>query len=335
MGGCASVDKLPTEAGDIPHVVDVQVLDRPMDLAASNVTLTLGVSAPQVTWSAVLATAQTKALEALDGFPDKARTDVEALLAGMRDDLSGTARDSFSNARSAENWDALLQAHWGSSSKLTELVSGWLGAGQGKLLVNDDVLAGRLLPNVETNDPEDADLLLDTVVGFPAAEAGFVNPADVSWSAGPDDTVVLSTHVYFFSSTLLTRLAEADVLTAYPGATSVGAALATALDCPALGSKLAAAGDDEQLAFTGCDAGCLTALCESALGAVWQRARAATAAAPVQIDVAATAKGRVGDAAELAGMKGSWVGQLISGDGAAAITTGGLLEAAAPPLDAP
>ena len=130
MGGCATVDKLPTEAGDTPHVVDVQVLDRPMDLVASNVTLTLGVSAPEATWSAVLATARTKALEALDGFPDKTRTDVEALLAGMRDDLSGTARDSFSNARSAENWDALLQAHWGSSSKLTELVNGWLGAGQ-------------------------------------------------------------------------------------------------------------------------------------------------------------------------------------------------------------
>jgi hypothetical protein len=331
MGGCASVNQLPTDAGDAPHVVDVQVLDRPIDLAASNVTLTLGVAAPEATWNAVLATARTKALEALDGFPDKTRTDVEALLAGMRDDLSGTARDSFSNARSAENWDALLQAHWGSSTKLTELVSGWLSAGQGKLLVSDDVLSGRLVPNVETSKPEDADLVLDTVVGLPAAEAGFVNPADVSWSAGPDDTIVLSTHVYFFSSQLLTRLAEADVLTAYPGANSVGAALATALDCPGLGTQLASAGNDSQLGFAGCDADCLSALCQSALANVWQRARQATAAAPVQIDVAATAEGWVGDSAELAGMKGSWVGQLLS-DGAAAVTTGGVLEAALPPL---
>jgi hypothetical protein len=334
MGGCASVEKLPTEATDTPHVVDVQVLDRPVDLAASNVALTLGVAAPEATWSAVMATARSKAIEALDGFPDKARTDVEALLAGMRDDLSGAARDSFSNARSAENWDALLQAHWGSSTKLTELVSGWLDAAQSKLLVTDDVFAGRLLPNVETNKPDDADLLLDSVVGFPAAEAGFVSPADVSWSAGPDDTIVLSTHVYFFSSTLLTRLAEPDVLDAYPGAASVGAALATALDCSALGSELASAGNDPQLAFAGCDAGCLTALCRSALDNVWQRARQATAAAPVQIDVAATGEGRVGDSAELAGIKGNWVGQLISGDGVAPITTGGLLEAAEPPLDA-
>jgi hypothetical protein len=334
MGGCASVDKLPTEATDTPHVVDVQVLDRPVDLPASNLALTLGVAAPEATWNAVLASARTKALEGLDGFPDKARTDVETLLAGMRDDLSGAARDNFSNARSAEDWDALLQARWGSSTKLTELVSGWLSAAPSKLLVTDEVFAGRLLPNAETNQADDADLLLDSVVDIPAAEAGFVSPADVSWSAGPDDTIVLSTHLYFFSSTLLTRLAEPDVLDAYPDADSVGAALATALDCSALGNELASAGNDPQLAFSGCDADCLTALCRSALDTVWQRARQATAAAPVQIDVAATGKGWVGDSAELAGMKGNWVGQLLSGDSEAPITTGGLLEAAAPPLDA-
>jgi hypothetical protein len=334
MGGCASVDKLPTDARDTPHVVEVQVLDRPVDLAASKVALTLGVADPEATWSAVLANARTKALEGLDGFPDKARTDVETLLAGMRDDLSGAARDNFSNARSAEDWDALLQARWGSSTKLTELVSGWLTAAPSKLLVTDEVFAGRLLPNAETNKADDADLLLDSVVGLPAAEAGFVSPADVSWSAGPDDTIVLSTHLYFFSSTLLTRLAEPDALAAYPGAGSVGAALATALDCAALGNDLASAGNDPQLAFSGCGADCLTTLCRSALDTVWQRARQATAAAPVQIDIAATGVGRVGDSAELAGIKGNWVGQVLGGDGEAPISTGGLLEGAEPPLDA-
>lgn len=334
MGGCATVDMLPPEASDTPRVVDVQVLDRPIDLAASNVSVTLGVAEPEATWSAVLGDAHVKALAALDGFPDKERTDVDTLLAGMRDELSGSARDSFSNARSAESWDALVGQRWGSATKLTDLVGSWLTAGKAKLLVTDNVFAGRLLPNVETGKPDDADLLFDGIVGIPPAEAGFVSPADVSWSAGPDDTILLSTHFYFFSSTLLTRLAQTDVLLAYPGAGSVGAALATALDCSALGAELAGAGTDPQLAFSGCDANCLTSLCTNALENVWQRARNATAVTPVAIDVAATGEGRVGDSAELAGIKGNWVGQLVNGE-AVPTTTGGLLEAGELPLDQP
>ena len=333
MGGCATVEMLPPEASDTPRVVDVQVLDRPVDLAASNVSLTLGVADPQATWSAVLGDAQSKALAALDGFPDKERADVDTLLAGMRDELSGSARDSFSSARSAESWDTLVGQHWGSATKLTDLINGWLTAGKAKLLVTDNVFAGRLMPNVETGKPDDADLQFDGIVGIPPAEAGFVSPADVSWSAGPDDTILLSTHFYFFSSTLLTRLAQTDVLLASPGAGSMGAALATALDCSALGNELAAAGTDPQLAFSGCNADCLSALCTSALETVWLRARNATAVTPVTIDVAASGEGRVGDSAELAGIKGNWVGQLVSDDAAVPTTTGGLLEAGELPLE--
>lgn len=334
MGGCATVDMLPLEAADTPHVVDVQVLDRPVDLAASNVSLSLGVTDPEATWDALLGGANGKALDALDGFPDKARTDVETLLVGMRDALSGTARDKFSSARTAEDWDGLVQAHWGSSTKLTDLVRAWLTAGKAKLMVSEDVLTGRLIPNVESAKPDDADLLLDSIAGIPAEEAGFVSPADVSWNAGPDDMIVLSTHVYFFSSTLATRLAETDVLASYTGATSVSGALAEALDCSALGGELSAAGNDPLLAFSGCAADCLTALCESALEVVWQRAREATGVTPVDIHVAATGKGWVGDAAELAGVTGNWVGQIVNGEEPPTMT-GGLLTAAEPPLDAP
>jgi hypothetical protein len=111
----------------------------------------------------------------------------------------------------------------------------------------------------------------------------------------------------------------------------VGAALSTELSCAEIGSALAGAGSDTDQAYAGCDGACVSALCSTALVAIWQRAR--DAAAPMQLGIAASGQGFVADEAELSGMSGSWVGQLI--DGADELPTGGALIGGQPPLSAP
>lgn len=326
MGGCQTIEMLPPEAAEAPTVVSVGVLDRPIDLAASNLSLSLGLAEPGASWAKLTSAASAAVLTGLHG--STSLNDVDALLDAMQGLLKGTPQQSFQNARLSENWDNLVQARWASSTKLTDLVQGWLAAGASKLIAGDKVFAGQL----GATDAKTATLSLDTVAGIDAARAGFATDAQVSWSAGPDDTVVLSTHIYFFSSQLVTALSEPDVLAAHDSE-DVGEALATELACSTLGSDLATAGNDALLAYAGCDASCLSELCSAALAVIWQRGRDATALSPVQLSVSAAGAGRVGEHAELAGVSGSWVGKLITDD--AEDPTGGTLTAAEPPLDAP
>jgi hypothetical protein len=326
MGGCQTIEMLPPEAAETSTVVSVGVLDRPVDLASSALSLSLGLTEPGASWAKLTSAASAAVSSGLHG--STSLNDVDALLDAMQGSLKGTSQQSFQNARLSENWDGLVQARWASSTRLTDLVAGWLEAGTGKLIAGDKVFVGQL----GATDAETAKLSLDTVAGIDAARAGFVTDAQVSWSAGPDDTVVLSTHIYFFSSQLVTALSEPAVLAAHDSE-SVGEALATELACSTLGSDLAAAGNDALLAYAGCDAACLSELCGAALAVIWQRGRDATALSPVQLSVTAAGAGRVGEHAELAGVSGSWVGKLITDD--AEDPTGGTLTAAEPPLDAP
>jgi hypothetical protein len=326
MGGCQSLDSLPLEAAAAPTVVSVGVLDRPIDLTVSDLSLSLGLTETGAPWSELLSTAREAATTGLHGTASL--NDVDALLDAMQAKLAGSDQQSFQNARLSEDWDGLVQARWASTTKLTDLVGGWLAQGTGQLAAGDKVFVGQL----NATDAETATLSLATVAGVAADRAGFITDAQVSWSAGADDTVLLGTHLYFFSSQLLTALAEPEVLADHD-VESAGDALAGELQCAELGSDLAAAGSDALLAFAGCNAGCMSELCSTALATIWQRARDATALSPVQLSVSAAGAGRVGEHAELAGVSGTWVGRLIRDD--AEKTTGGTLTAAEPPLDAP
>jgi hypothetical protein len=325
MGGCQTVEMLPPEAAQARTLVSVGVLDRPMDLTASTLSLSLGLSEPGPSWAKLTSAAGVAVSGALLG--ETSLDDVDALLDAMQSSLKGTPLQNFQNARLDESWDSLVQARWGSSTKLTDLVSGWLEAGSSKLTAGEQVFVGQL----SAVDADSAKLSLDTVAGIAAAHAGFGTDAQVSWSAGSDDTVVLSTNIYFFSSQLLTALSEPDVL-AQHDVDSMPEALAAELACAALGSDLAGAGSDPLLAYPGCSASCVSELCAGALETIWQRGRDATALSPVQLSVTAAGAGRVGEHAELAGVSGTWVGKLITDD--AQDATGGVLTAAEPPLEA-
>jgi hypothetical protein len=324
VGGCASVEKVAPSPADQPVVVQVTVLDRPIDLGASPLSVSFSANADETTWTTLLESSASAALQAL---PGTSTDDVDALLDAMRE-ASGDSRQLFETTRKAENWDNLVRLQWGASAatKLRDICAAWLAAGRQKFAVSDHLFTGTLAPIVQPDDPLDqrhADFTLLSAGGLDGARSGFVDRAQVSWSASADDTLVLATDLYFVESRFAEALGEAAALIAQEGteATSAGALLGEVLDCPALGDALATAGDDSDLGYAACDADCLTDLCRKAAVTIWQRGGDAGGLTPARLSITATGAARVGDAAEVVGVSGSWLGEL-SADGTSRTTSG-------------
>ncbi len=323
MGGCSTLESLRAEAADTPQVVEVTVLERPIDLSASTLSLSLGVTEEASSWQTL---AQATSVAVVAAIRGGGSTDSGAVLDAMGVGLADDERQLLEDARGAEGWDARVVAQWGADSRLYDTVSRWLAAGSAKLAPSDAFLLGRLAPS----SSKIAYLSLDTVAGVEAEAAGFISPSRVSWSAGADDTVVISGELYFVASRLVTSLAEQEALSTAEADSDFVSTLSAALECAALGSSLAALGDDPLLAYEDCDGVCLAQLCEESLSRLWQRGQLSTATDPARLSVAASGSGRVGDGAELAGIIGTWVGKLSTSE--SLLSTSGTLTAAEPPL---
>ena len=329
VGGCASLEKVPPGPADKPQIVQVTVLDRPIDLSASPLTVSFGLTEPEATWNSLLQTSSDALLQAL---PGTSTDDVDALLDAMRE-ASQSSLQLFENARAAEHWDDLLRSYWGATAatKLHDVCAGWLAAGRQKFGSSDHLFTGTLTAISQPGSPLDqrsADLKLLTAAGLEGDKSGFVARARVSWSASSDDTLLLATDLYFVESQFVAALAQAAALEARTDPSNAPALLATTLDCPAVAAALSAAGPDARLAYEGCGVGCLTSLCQSGVAAIWQRGADATGLAPAHLSITATGATRVGDAAEVVGVSGSWLGALTTND--VAHDTGGVLTGIAP-----
>lgn len=331
VGGCASVEKVPPGPENKPQIVEVTVLDRPIDLGSSPLAVSFGAAVPETTWSGLLEASQTGMLQAMLGT---STDDVDAVLDAMRE-ASGSALQSFETTRKAEGWDDLLRAHWGNNAatKLRDTTATWLLAGRQTFDASSRLFTGTLTPIPQPGDPLDqrsADFTLLSVAGLAGVNSGFVDRAKVSWSASSGDTLVIGTDLYFIQSRFAAALAEAaargQVEAADPP--SGPALLAEALDCAGLGAALVAAGTSSGVAYDDCDADCLTSLCQTGVAAIWTRAGEATGLAPARLSLTATGTARVGDAAEVVGVSGTWIGALTTAETDTA--TGGLLTGVAP-----
>jgi hypothetical protein len=330
VSGCVSIEKVPPGPADKPQIIYVTVLDRPVDLGSSPLAVSFGTTLPETTWSSLLETSADTVLQAMRGT---STDDVDTLLDAMRE-ASHSSLQLFENARKAESWDDLLRARWGATaaSKLHDTCAGWLAAGRQKFSASEHLFTGTLDPIVQLDDPLDqrsADFTLLSVAGLDGAKSGFVDRAQVSWSASSDDTVSIGTDLYLVQSRLAAALAEAAALEGND-ATSAADLLATILDCSGLSRALTASGPDTGLAYDACDADCLTSLCESGVAAIWQRGGDATALLPARLGITATGAARVGDAAEVVGVSGTWIGALTTGAGGSPATTSGALTGVMP-----
>ncbi len=329
VGGCASIEGVPPGPDTNPQVVPVMVLNRPIDLGVSSLAISFGLPAAESSWNDSLTAAGDDVLHAL---PGTSVDDVDALLDAMRDG-SGNSRQALESARQAEGWDNLLRAHWGqnAATKVHDLVAGWLVAGRQRFRDSEHLFTGLLTPIQPPEgalEPLGADFTLLSVAGLDGAKSGFVDRAQVSWSASPADAVFFGTDLYFVQSQLAEALAEAAALEQSTDADAAAPLLAETLDCKAIGDLLTTAGVSDQIAYDACDSACLVRLCESAVAAIWRRGGDATGLSPARLSVTATGEAYVGDAAELAGVKGTWIGELHGM--AQTRTTGGALSAAVP-----
>ncbi|RYZ02905.1 MAG: hypothetical protein EOO73_29735 [Myxococcales bacterium] len=328
IGGCTTVESLPPGPVTSPQVVVVSLLNRPIDLSASYLTLSFGLDDAGGGWQSLLTEAGERAQSALLG---SSADDVDAILDAMRE-ASGDSRQAFENARTAELWDDALRARWGAgaATKVRDLLGSWLVAGRARFAAAEPTFRGSLspLPQSTTSDASAARLELSTVASVSAATAGFAQSAQVSWSASPDDTVALATDLYFVRSRLATALAEGAALDASPSAANAASALAEALDCSGIAVGLAQAGVDTAVGYGTCTADCLAELCEGALTALWSRAGDAEGLTPTRLSFTATGKAYVGDDAEIAGLTGAWIGELEGGG--TKVATRGPVTAATP-----
>lgn len=331
VGGCTSVEKVAPAPADEPQIVKVNVLYRPIDLGASPLTVTFGANVPNNSWSSLLETSGGAVLQGLQGT---STDDVDALLDAMRE-ASGSSRQIFETTRQAEAWDDVLRSHWGGSAatKLRDTVAVWLAAGRQKFSLSDHLFTGTLTPISQPADPLDqrsADFRLLQVAGLDGVRSGFVDRAQVSWSAGSDDTLHIGTDLYLVQSRLAEALAESAALEGVDeaDATSAAGLLAKTLDCAGFADALAAAGPSAELAYDACDSACLMSLCEAGIAAIWRRGGDATGLSPARLRITATGAARVGDLAEVVGVSGSWLGSLTTADGES--TTSGVLTAIAP-----
>ena len=322
LGGCASVAALPP--GPTEQVVEVAVLNRPIDLSAASLSLSLGLAAPETTWSGLLTATEGTVLSALSGT---STDDIDTLLDAMRD-TSGDDRQAFEATRKAEAWDDLVKAQWGVSapSRLRDLVKTWLADSRQAFNANQPLLLeGTIEPGGAGQPSAHLDLL--KAAGLDPKRAGFASPSLVSWSANPDDSVTIGTDVYVVASQFATALAEVSAVADSSSAETAVEALDEAVDCSAVATLLVSAGVEGSLAYGACDADCLESTCQQALNLIWLRGSGATGLAPARLIVTATGNAHVGDAAEVAGMGGSWLGELGGPDGTQ--STGGPLTATA------
>lgn len=331
-GGCTTVDQLPPGPPESPQIVEVTVLNRPIDLGSSSLSVSLGLEPTDKAWSDALAAAGVELQAAMLG---SSADDAEALLDAMRN-ASGDSAQAFQDASDLEDWPALVRSRWGqnSASRLRDRVGGWLNAGRQSFVTAASPFAGSLTPlrqPKEVDAPSSALLTLRTVAGLDAARAGFVDAAQTTWSASADDTLVLSTDIYFARTKLIAALAEAAALARAESEgvelESGAAALAAALDCDALGATLAGAGVDTTLAYATCDAACLTETCERAARLLWTRGAESSGVDYTRLSLTATGGANVGDEAEVTGFAGTWLGELRDDRGKA--STSGVIAASA------
>jgi len=319
LGGCASVASLSPGKR---VAVEVPVLNRPIDLAASKLSIKLSLDPSHVAWDDLLTSASDRLLQTLSGT---SQDDVDTVLDAMRQ-ASGDAAQAFESAREVEQWDVLLAQHWGSAAKheLRDTVRAWLAQGQKAFSLAPQLLEGNIVPDAASSTS--AHLSLTSVAGVAAEHSGFTTPTLLTWSASADDNVTMATTFYGVASQLVAALAEEQAVAQADAPRDAPSALAVVLDCAGSAATLAATGASPTEAYAGCDSDCMTALCRAGLQLMWARGAAATGLTPARLTVSATAKAFVGDAANVAGMTGQWLGQLTR-DGSSAKTMGALIGA--------
>ncbi len=320
IGGC--VDEPALDESDGNQLL-VYASDRPLNLGATRLDLGFGPSDVRPSFSKLMKSSEAEAEGALVG---NSANDVQLLLDAMRDATTAASRDAFSAARLARGWEAALTSAFGSraASRLRDPVERWLNAGVASFSA-PDTFFGQLSAEAGA-----AQFNLVSVAHVAPGDAGLPSSFQSSWSSDSSDTLLLGSELSWVPSRLVTALAVAPALLEFPSQTSLEGALAQSVDCTLVSKTLLLHGTTPgAIVYGNCDAACALAACSSAISALWRRASDASAGSVARLGVTAAGAAEVGDAGEVTGLKGSWVGELALGDESAPVS--GALSAIASP----
>lgn len=302
MWGCADVADL--KAGEA-HDVTIAVKDGPVDLAASELDLTLTFTpTPEV--GAILAATTSRVLAAFLPESAEAATLLDAMIEAAPPDLQAPLEAE----RAAAVWDEAVAQHLsGLPATPRDVCLGWAEAG---LALTPAEITATLegVPGV----PGKAWMQITTLGGVTADDAGVPPTAhQMSWSAEPGDLLRLDGTVYWIPSRYVGAVAWQAALAEQPGAGSMGEALASATSCDALAAAL--------VGVAGCDEACLTSLCAAALDARWSLGLDASALAGLPGSVALSASGPavVDERALPISWSAAWLGAISDGETAATV----------------
>ncbi len=295
--GCVDVDAL---APDAVRDVTVGLYDIPLVVSSIDLQarFTYDLSTQdRAALTSMLGSASTSALAAF--FPD---LEPKRLLDAMADATSSpTEKNLFLTKRSQAGWDATasswLTAH---PPSMQTRAMGWLNAVIPKV-------PGDLHGHLTGTGQDKATFAPETIGGLDATTIATVK-APFTVVADTDDTLKLTGSVILWPSRLLTVAANVEAGGDFPPATTVPAALATAIDCAGFGAALASNG----YAFGTCDGACVTALCKKALSDRWELAAGTSEklAAKLDFQFTASAATQFDDLAVPVSYTGSWLGQL-------------------------
>ena len=304
VSGCVDLSAL---AENDDNTVLVYASDRPLNLADTSLALGFGPSDSRPGFDKLMSSSATVVESALLG---DSKNDVAALLDAMHDVTPSLERDAFGAARTQHDWDSVLEGAFGKSAarRVRDPAQRWVSAGL-RAFDTADALSGRL-----SALGSGALFQLMSVAQLSPANAGFSTAFPGTWSADSSDVLLLGTDLTWVPSRLVTALAIAPALLEVPSESTLEAALAASVDCALVGKVLLAYGASPGTAIhSTCDEACATNTCVGAVAALWKRARSASGSAVAALSVTATGVAQVGDRAEIIGLHGSWVGQLVIG----------------------
>lgn len=296
--GCADTTDLKAD-GTLD--VKVTIVDRPIDLGAADLDLSLTYQPDAGDYGALLAGA-THLLR--DTFLPEGSAEAGLVLAAMGAAAPTAQASAFSAARSLQGWDALASTHFaGLGKSLRERTTSWIASG---LSLQAPTIKAHL--GAKADAPGVANLQVASIGGIDAAAAGVPAGSPFAWTSEPNDTLILGGIVLWQPSRFLGATALAGARIEQPGAMTMADVLTKAADCAGLAVKLGG--------FDTCDAGCLEALCKKGLDDRWSLGLGASAASAGQLGnltITASGPAQIDDDARPLSFQGIWLGKVSTG----------------------
>jgi hypothetical protein len=300
MWGCSDeTDLVAGESAD----VKVVVVNKPIDTSAAALAVALDYQPEEAPYQAILDNTEATMKTAFFG----ASASNEAMLLDEMELLSADP-SGFAQARSDNDWTTAVNSHLSTHQvDLDAALSGWVSSG---LASQPPTIRGR----IDSFEQIEGFTLftLEQIGSVSPAAAGVPNEYLMELTVDPDDTVRLGGDLFWIPSAYVAAVVESEALAQNTSAASFADVLAATAHCDSLDLQ----------GMVGCDAGCITQLCQDALVSRWATARDATASQYQWGEIAVQASGSADfdDVASLTGFGGMWLGEVRSGAIVAKVT---------------